>query len=208
MPEGMSEAEVLDIIDRVANGLAYKFRFGYYDLEDIKQHAKLEALQGLDKYDPSKGKLETFLWTHVRNRLSNLKRNKFERYDKPCLHCPLAAYDPECKKSRNECTEYEDKDNCSLYYNWLRRNSAKRNLMSPVGIQNVRDEHESNMREEQDIIEKINYETMVDLIDEKIPAVLRPLWIRMKNDIKLTKPEREKVLEAIRFILAEENYGP
>lgn len=206
VPEGMTEQEVLDIIDRVANGLAYKFKFGYYEADDIKQHARMEAILGLEGYDAEKGKLETFLWTHVRNRLSNLKRNKFERYDKPCLNCPLNAYDPKCKKSKNECTEYEDKDDCKLYYNWLRRNSAKRNIVSPIGIHNVRDENESNMRKDCDIVEQINYSTMVDLIDSKIPVNLRSLWIRMKNDIKLNKAEREKLLAAIRTILAEENY--
>ncbi len=90
IPKGMTEEEVLSSIDRVANGLAYKYRFGYHGLDDMKQEARMLAIEGLDRYDSSRGKLETFLWTHVSNRLFNIKRNKYARPDKPCFDCPLA----------------------------------------------------------------------------------------------------------------------
>lgn len=206
IPEGMTEDEVLYSIEVIVKGLAYKYKFGYYDIEDIKQEARTAAIKGLDKYDPNRGKLQTFLWTHVKNQLFNLRRNKYERHDKPCLNCPLKAYDPDCLKSENECTEFEDKHNCSLYHNWIKNNSAKKNIMCPVGIQNVQDEHEPRMREESDITETINTANIILLLDTKIPVILRSLWIKMKNDIKLSKSEREKLLSAIQEILAEENY--
>lgn len=208
LPEGMTQEEVLNIIDNIANGLAYKFRFGYYGLEDMKQEARLEALDALKKYDPKKGKLSTFLWAHVRNRLSNIKRNKFERYDKPCLNCPLKAYDPECIKSTSKCTEYEDKSDCKPYNSWFNRNLAKKNIVSPIGIQNVKDEHESNMREEKDITSTIYSNQIIDLLDQKIPVALRSHWVKLKNDIRLKKADKEKLLVSIREILKEANYGP
>ena len=39
----------------------------------MKQQAAIFALEGLEKYD-NKRPLENFLWTHVRNRLFNYKR--------------------------------------------------------------------------------------------------------------------------------------
>lgn len=206
IPKGMTEQEVLEAIDRVANGLGHKFRFGYHGLEDMKQEARMEALKALDSYDASRGKLETFLWTHVKNRLSNLKRNKFERYDKPCLNCPLKAYDPQCLESSNQCTEYDDKDDCKPYYNWSKRNFSKKNIMSPVGMQNVKDEHESRMKEDNDIVESIYSAQVIALLDVKIPVALRSSWVKLKNDIKINKPERDKLLLSIRQILVEENY--
>jgi DNA-directed RNA polymerase specialized sigma24 family protein len=206
IPKGMTEEDVLESIEIIVKGLAYKYKFGYYDIEDIKQEARAAAIKGLEKYDPEKGKLQTFLWTHVKNQLFNLKRNKYERHDKPCFNCPLMAYDPDCTNSHNQCTKYDDKTNCMPYYNWIKNNSAKKNIMCPVCIQNVQDERESRMREETDIVENLNTNAIVLLLDTKIPVTLRPLWIKMKNDIKLSKPEREKLLSAIREILAEENY--
>lgn len=208
IPKGMTEEEVLASIDKIANGLAYKYKFGYYNIEDMKQEARIEAIDGLERYDPSKGKLETFLWTHVNNRLYNLKRNKFARPDKPCLDCPLNAYDPHCLKSNSQCSEFSDKSSCEPFASWDKRNSTKRNIMSPISMVNVKDDNERNMRREDDVAQKIDFTDMVALLDEKIPVSLRKHWIKMKNDVKLPKADRTKLLDVIREILAEENYGP
>lgn len=206
IPEGYTEKQVLESIEIVVRGLAHKFKFGYFSIEDISQQIRIECIEALERYDSSKGKLDTFLWTNAKNRMSNLKRNKFERKDKPCLNCPLKAYDPQCHKSQNQCTEYEDKDDCKLYYNWIRRNTAKKNIMAPVGIQNVKDENESRMKDYNDPADAAYVSGVVNLIDEKIPVSLRSSWIKMKNEIRLPKKERENLLSAIREILAEENY--
>lgn len=209
IPKGYTEEEVLDSIEIVVKGLASKFRFGYYSNEDMAQETRLECIKALDKYDPTRNaSLRTFLWTHARNRLSNLKRNKHERQDKPCLNCPLNAYDPDYLNSENQCTAYKDKGECKPYASWLQRNSSKKNIMSPIGIQQVRDENESNMRQENDMVDRLYSQAIVDLIDEKIPLNLRQYWIKMKNDIKLNKPEREKLLSAIRDIIGESEYAP
>ncbi len=207
IPKGMTEEEVLASIERVANGLAYKYRFGYHGVEDMKQEARLQAIEALDRYDPSRGKLETFLWTHVSNRLFNIKRNKYARPDKPCLDCPLKAYDPECKNSLSQCTEYSDKLNCSLYDAWEKRNSAKKNIMCPIEMGNVKDENESNMSKNDTVADQIDFINMVDLIDSQIPINLRRSWIKLQNDVKMPKSEREKVLDFIKELLSEGDYG-
>lgn len=207
IPKGHTEKDVLDSIEVIVKGLAHKFKFGYHSQEDMAQEARIHCIEALERYEPSKGKLETFLWTHTKNRLANLKRNKYERHDKPCLNCPLKAYDPECLKSTSQCVEYEDKDDCKQYNSWTKRNFAKKNIMSPVGIQQVRDENESRMKQENDPAEKMYTESIINLLDENIPIHLRSLWIKMKNDIKLNKPEREKILSAIREIIGDKNYG-
>ena len=45
IPKGMTEEEVLDVIEEVASKLVYKFKFGYHEVEDMKQQAVLEAIQ-------------------------------------------------------------------------------------------------------------------------------------------------------------------
>ena len=75
----------------------------------MKQQAAIFALEGLEKYD-NKRPLENFLWTHVRNRLFNYKRDNYQRPDKPCLSCVF--YDAHCATSTNQCNEYDDKTNC------------------------------------------------------------------------------------------------
>ena len=63
----ISEQELLDTIDIISTKLSYKFKFGYHELEDMKQQISIFALEGLQNYDYQRP-LENFLWTHVRNR--------------------------------------------------------------------------------------------------------------------------------------------
>lgn len=78
VPSNMSEAELLNLIESISNRYAYKFRFGYYDLDDIKQEAFIIALEALDKYDESLP-LENFLARHIRNRLITFVRDNYYR---------------------------------------------------------------------------------------------------------------------------------
>ena len=68
----VSEEELLSTIDIISKKLAYKFRFGYHEIEDMKQQISIFALEGMANYDHNRP-LENFLWTHVRNRLFNTK---------------------------------------------------------------------------------------------------------------------------------------
>lgn len=75
VPTGIPTEEVLRIIERVVGPLSIKFKFGSYDVEEIKQEATIIAWEAIVKsYDESRP-LENFLRVHVRNRLLNFKRN-------------------------------------------------------------------------------------------------------------------------------------
>lgn len=84
------------------------------------------ALQALDKYDSGRP-LANFLSIHLRNRLNNFKRDKFQRITKPCERCPLAAW----IKNEDKCKIYEIKEDCNLYHRWVLTNAAKKSLMQP-----------------------------------------------------------------------------
>ena len=132
----VDEDEFLKIVDIISKKLAYKFKFGYHDYEDMKQQISIFALEGLKNYDHTRP-LENFLWTHVRNRLFNYKRDNYQRPDKPCLSCPL--YDKMCKQTMSGCLQYTDKNDCELYASWSSRNSAKKNLMYLNTIDEIKD---------------------------------------------------------------------
>jgi hypothetical protein len=200
IPNGMTEEEVVDIIDKVVSRLAWKFRFGFHTVDDIKQQGWLVAWEGLETYDNIRP-LENFLWTHVRNRLYNFKRDNFERPNLPCNTCPLKAYDPDYKNSDNQCTAYSDKMDCSLYLSWINRNIDKRNIMNPIELGGVADEQECNMKVWDNIEDKLDKQELFRIIEENLPIELKPDFIRLKFDIRLPKVRRDKVLSVIREIL-------
>ena len=183
----MTEKEVLETIEKIASKLCYKFKFGYHGVEDMKQQATLFALEGLEAYD-EKRPLENFLWTHVRNRLFNYKRDNFERPDKPCLACPF--YDPSRSKSYNECTEFN-------------RNSRKKSLMSPIKMSDMTAGGEGLASTNKSALGSLANEEILNLVDRHIPLEIRLDYLRFKNGLKLPKPRRDAVKKAIYNIIKE-----
>jgi DNA-directed RNA polymerase specialized sigma24 family protein len=195
----MTEEEVVATMQKVAKAASYKFQFGYYKPDDIEQEAYILCIEALEKYDGVRP-LENFLRVHVKRRLCNLKRDKYERR-KPCFSCPLKAY----IKDKDLCTAYESKDDCKLYVNWLARNSSKKNLMNPVSWDNTDDVDESEMHYDTDILDDLAVQELLQLLDTNIPSEVRKDWIKIKNGIKIPKHRRAKVKEEIALILKENN---
>lgn len=195
IPPGYTESQVLDIIDNITTRLANKFKFGYHGTDDMKQEGTFRALEVLEdgKYDGS-NPLESFLWTCVHNHLFNLKRNKYERPDKPCLVCPF--YDQHCAVSSSQCDKFSDKMDCALYAGWLIRNSAKKNLMRPMDIGNVMDEKEKMMKTN-DNTEDVEKEELWALVDQHLDMGLREDYLKMRADIRVSNTRKAEIQAAI-----------
>lgn len=191
----VSDEEFLRVLDKISKKLVYKFKFGYHEVEDMKQQAAIFALEGLEKYD-HKRPLENFLWTHVRNRLFNYKRNNYQRPDKPCLSCPL--YDPQLKVSTSQCSKYSDKESCELYKSWSDRNTNKKNIMKPSHI----DYDISNNCE---LTDAISDSEIVKFLDSNIHSDYREIYLRLKHGEKIPKQKLIKLQNHIKNLLKDFN---
>lgn len=199
----IDESELLKVIDIISKKLAYKFKFGYHEIEDMKQQISIFALEGLQNYD-HKRPLENFLWTHVRNRLFNYKRDNYQRPDKPCLSCPL--YDPHLAKSYSGCTKYNDKNDCSEYVDWHSRNSTKKNLMHLSTIDELKDYGSAFTTQEDSLFSQISNGEIVNKIEENLIGENRVTYLKLKNGGKVSKGDSEKLMSEIKKIL-EDNDG-
>ena len=47
MTNKVSEVEFLKVVDIIAKKLSYKFKFGYHNIEDMKQQITIFAIEGL-----------------------------------------------------------------------------------------------------------------------------------------------------------------
>lgn len=196
----VDENEFLKIVDIISKKLAYKFKFGYHDYEDMKQQISIFALEGLKNYD-HKRPLENFLWTHVRNRLFNYKRDNYQRPDKPCLNCPL--YDSLCKKSSSGCLEYDNKNDCELYYNWINRNNTKKNLMYLNTIEEIKDY--GSFFKDTDTLEDLSTNEIISIIDEKLSGEERATYLKLRSGIKINKADMVKLTAKLKEIM--KNHG-
>jgi len=197
----MTEEEVLGVIDRVVNILAFNFKFGYFDLDDMKQQGRMYAIEAMPRYNPDMGNLHNFLRSHIRNRFLNLHRDKLSRHQPPCQGCPF--YDPNCQQSKNKCTAFVDKLECDKYAGWEKRNGAKRSLVEPLDISGIRDEKEKNMRNNVDIPEIVTKSELMYIIDNNLPVTMRADFKKMMEDVSVSKQRRDKVISAIKKIVEE-----
>lgn len=191
IPQTMTEDQVVQAINKVVDKLAPRFQFGYFSVEDMKQQGRLFALQALDKYD-DKRPLENFLYTHIKNRFINFKRDKYKRNDAPCKFCHNNA-DGE--------TGHDDKHYCDKYTVWKKRNLSKQNIMNPLDITNISDEKESNTKTKSGVLENIEYEEIIGEIDEHLPVELRSAYLKMLQGESVPKSKRQEVERAVLAIL-------
>lgn len=187
-----AELEMVSIIQRVARSLASTYTFGYHSAEDIEQQGVLYALEVLESgsYDVNRP-LENFLSIHVRNRLSNYKRNNYRRTEPPCRCCD--PFDPPAYP-------------CQKWLDWSARNSAKQNLMRPLDMSNVSDEHEINMRNESVVEDDTMALELRNLLDREIPVELRRDYLQMLDGKSLPKAKRERVREVVLEITKRRGY--
>ncbi len=176
VPKGMTESEVLEVINKICDRYAYKFQFGYFEPDDIRQEAFIIALDALERYEEGRP-LENFLAVHVKNRLNNFKRDKYYRQNK--------------KK--------DDDRQAQL-------NNSKKFLMEPLDISNIRDENERNMRDDNDFVELIANSELLSIIDEKLDVTYRSDYLRMRDGAYVPKPRREEITQEINKILGETGF--
>jgi len=174
-------------MDKAIALLASTFMFGYYDSDDIRQEAYIFGLEALPRYDPNRP-LENFLYSHIKNRLINFKRDKYHRTDPPCKICA-------------EHGKHQDGSVCAKYTAWKKRNASKQNLMRPQDIHTIDDGNKS-LKLKQSVVDDANIAECIELIDKNLDVELRSTYIRMKYGESVSKAKRVKVENAIKEILS------
>jgi hypothetical protein len=194
----ITEQDFLQALDTISKKLIYKFKFGYHEIEDMKQQAAIFALEGLENYDSSRP-LENFLWTHVRNRLFNFKRDNYHRPDNVCVGCPF--FDPKFKNSINQCSKFLNKDDCSIYSESNEKNSTRKNLMQPCDIDTVNHDFHSH----NSIMDILSNVEIIRIIEKNIHTKYRETYLKIKGGVKVSKNDLCLLQDHIREIL-KENY--
>jgi len=199
LPHNVSESEFLKVLDNISKRLAHKFKFAYHSFEDMKQQAAIFALEGLEKYD-NKRPLENFLWTHVRNRLFNYKRNNYQRPDKPCNGCPF--FDKTFQLSNNQCSKFSNKIECSPYASWYKRNESKKNIIQPSYIE----DNTKYSGKIKDISSIIQNQEIINFLDNNIKTEYREYYLKLKHGIKIPKQQLVKLQNYILKLMESDEW--
>jgi len=165
LPNGMTEQQVLDQIQKVCDRIAPKYTFYGYTVDDIKQESFIICLEALKRYDQNRP-LENFLSVNLSNRLKNFVRDN----------------------------HFIKSDNCD-----------REKVMQPAQL-----EHENNIIDEYNKFstsyDKLQTKDMAEKINKFMPAHMRLDYLKMINDVYITKQRREEILNIINEILGEHGY--
>jgi hypothetical protein len=192
IPQGYTEKQVLDAIERSVTILAPGFVFGVYDVDDIKQHGRMAAVVAVNsgKYDAARP-LDNFVYTSVRNALVNLKRDKYHRTDPPCRPCHVG--EPCCLPGP-----------CKKYADWAARNAGKANIARPLGLDHVADEKERRTRLAPAAEADAEVSELVQRIDAELPVELRQVYLQMRAGVAVPRTKRAEVTREVRRIIGDD----
>tara|TARA_Y100000592_G_scaffold100659_1_gene181806 strand:- start:10634 stop:11290 length:657 start_codon:yes stop_codon:yes gene_type:complete len=193
--KGLTEEEVLDIIKKTVDYLAPSFRFGYYDIDDMRQEGTIFCLEALPSFNFDRSiqdnvgdALLTFLKTHVRWRFLNMRRKSLTRVEPPPCDCKL------CK------TDSANRLDCKKYSNWVKRNTAKRSLMEPFDVNDI---YSADASFVPNIDESILSSDIMSILNEHVPSHMRSDYRKFVEGVTLPKTKKEKLVLKIKSILCE-----
>lgn len=191
LPDGVSEQEFTEAALKAADMIARKYKFGFYEREDIKQEALVFAIELMasNKYDPARQKLAGFIYRHMKNRVINLHRNKMHRTEVPCQRCASGK------------GHGRDKKTCKVYDRWINRNTSKKNIMCPVDIGYINDEDESNTRVQDTLAQDLDTKHLEEKINSELPVRLRAEYLKLRSGVKLPAGKIQQIREAITHII-------
>ena len=191
LPPNISESEFVSIVEKISSTLCKKFRFGYLVEEDIKQECYILAIAALEKYN-GKHPLENYLRVCIKKRLCTFKRDNYQRlYEKKCS----------CKFCKDKSESHDYKMNCSRYKNWYENNQRKKNIISPIGLQQVNNTNADKLVREDNVEKLVDDGEIFEIIDRKLPVQMRSDYLKMKSGSKISKSREDEILCKIREIL-------
>jgi hypothetical protein len=188
VPPGYTEEEVLEISERILSYLAPMFTFGYYDIKDIKQEGFLLIMDALPRYNGTTV-LETFLVKHLRNRLSNLLRDKFHRKIPPCSSC----------KDKSICC-LDKMEHCKKLESWNSRNAFKKNMMK------ISENGECQALQEVDLFGNLYKKEIILYLSDNLPMSYRSDFCRFLDGGELDSFRSTRLINMCRKIIEESPY--
>lgn len=182
IPEGYTETQVLEIINKILSSIASRYAFGIYGADDIKQEGFILALDGLEKYNGS-APLENFLRIHLGNRLKDFKRDNSFRIN---IHC-------------NKCDIFDE--NCQSCCKRQQTQDMKKNLLNPIDINVVSD---TNAFYEGSLIDTLEMVEILDKINKKLPVEYRQDYLKIKDGVYVPKSRKIEIEAVITKIIEDD----
>jgi hypothetical protein len=183
-PPGLTEADVLQAIERACEHIPRRLLFPGVTEDDLRQEARMYCIEllGKGKYD-GRRPLANYLFTHVRRRLLNKKRNEYHRYDAPCATCYAG-------------TPCSPGGFCPKFVAWKKRQDLRARIRQPQ----VLDWSPEPVREG-DAERAVAGSQLREMIDAELPIEMRVTYLRMLAGVPVQTVDKRRVREKILEII-------
>lgn len=138
----------------------------WLDFEDVSQIIRLHVYKKFHLYNNS---LPFSHWVNriITRQISNIRRNLYDSYSRPCLKCPENEGIDLCRLYEKQCSA------CPLYARWERTKKRAYNVKLPVTI-------ESHTQEVFDKPSDFNYSDIdIEKIHIRMQSILKPLELKI-----------------------------
>ena len=201
---GLSFQEQESLIERIAVSKSYQHRkIGYYDFDDLKQEVRIKCWSAVERYDPNCGaNIFVFLSVCAENRIRDIRRSVQYKNNKPCLRCPF--WDKGAAASgQHDCRVYHDKIQCERFSKHEKFVHTKLSASSPIDI-------DTQMIEDNDFATHLHKLEIVEVIENRLPQHLCPLFKKLKTqnfNLKMLKAkERALLINTLRSLMDETDF--
>jgi len=156
----------------------------WMDYKDVCQIIRLHIYNKWHLWD-QKRNFKPWCHTLICHQITNLIRNHYTSFQKPCLKCPHYTSDTGCAFTKSG---HQD-DTCEVYSRWSKKKKSKHDVEMTLAIENQVVEHEVPIHNEFDYdhsSNRLHFEVMKRL-NEKHRRVYKLLFIDQEDESVVTK---------------------
>jgi hypothetical protein len=164
----------------------------WIDYDDVKSIIITHIWKKFHLLDASRP-LAPWVSTIVNNQISNLIRNHYSSFSRPCLSC-------EANEGENSCAIYGTQDvQCPLYAKWCKTRKRAYDVKLPLDMH----AHEQEVHDMPH--QSLNIDLAISQFSDRMKRELKPLEYRVYHLIYIEHKTDEDVAEALGYKTSEKN---
>ena len=167
----------------------------WLDYDDISQILRLHIYKKFDMWD-QKRPIEPWLNTIISNQISNLLRNNYGNYSRPCLKCAANEGGDLCSLYATQCNA------CPLYLKWARTKKQAYDSKLPLPL----DHHTQEVYNKPNV--SVDIEQGIASLGERMKKILKPIEYKVFKFLYIDGGKEDKIAKLLGFKTTEKNRSP
>lgn len=192
----MAKPQFEDYLDIIDSELAKRrskwhlYAINWISYEDIEQIIRFHIFKKFEQYDPARP-IGPWIGKIIHHQLSNLIRNTYSNFTKPCMKCPAYEGENLCSIFTKQCST------CPLYAKWEKTKKSAYDTKLPLPIENHQQEV-FNIASE-----KIDVERSAENLHVKMKLILKPIEWKIYNWLYIQHKTEEQVAKLMSYKTTE-----